>query len=124
MNHLNPLEIPGGIGRSISYRVSALSEMQEKIARLEESDKLLRSALIEAVPSSLRAYVDNSVIIDHLFKYGKSNDKICFRENGFKDFEDVRAKLKLLARAWKGTVKIDIHEPEPHRVELWYIAVL
>ena len=124
MNPLNPLEIPGGIGRSISCRVGALAEMQVKIARQEEYDELLREALIAAVPASLKAYADDTLIIDHLFKYGKSNDKIRFNENGFGNVDDVGAKLKLLAKAWKGTVKIAISTDGNYRVEVWYIAVL
>lgn len=120
---MNLLETPGGIGRSITYRVGALAEMQARLARQEELDKLLREALIAAVPASLRDVVSDR-IIDLLFKYGRADDKIYFGKNSVKDFAGVRAKLELLAKAWEGTVRIDISEPETHRVEVWFIAVL
>lgn len=118
------LEIPGGIGRSISMRTAALAELTRKFADQAAQDELLKKHLVTIAPASWKRYLDETLTIEHLFTYGKSNDKLSFGDYHCPATGDttMKAQVQALNKAWAGTVIVTADLSG--RIELWFKAVL
>ena len=114
------------IGVSIRTRLTAVAEMQTKLAEQNLSDQRLRIDMLAcAKESGVDLFVENEYIIEDVLVYGKASRKIVFGGvSGFADYYEVRRKMDELSSAWRDVVTVDVRKPESHRVEVFFTAVL
>ncbi|MCB9818966.1 hypothetical protein H6788_02180 [Candidatus Nomurabacteria bacterium] len=115
-----------GIGYSISNRASLVSELSKKLAEQDEQDLRLKELMLKKAPEELREWLNEDGIMRALFIWGRCDTKISYDdEYGFSNLDDVKAKLGVLRKAWRDIVYIKLDKsPEPHRVKVWFSAVL
>lgn len=107
---LSHIAYRGSLFYAISHRAALATEMAQKVRLAQESENRLMEELLKLTPSDLKSFVDNSGILSTLFRYGHVYEKIVFNGDqgfGFGNSADVKSKLKKLAKAWGGVVKID-----------------
>ena len=124
----NRVFYPGALGQSVAFRASLVIELQAKLDQQKIFDEALRKQLLAIVPRGLKRYVEDAVIT-RLFQYGKCDDKVYFSNGdnsdyGFRGIEDVKKKIASLKKAWNKIVRIEMREPEEHRVHIIYSAVI
>jgi len=113
------------IGNSVSYRSQLLTELGLKLAEQEKLDHALRKRLLEKAPKELRLWLAEDCILSDLFKFGRCSRKIRFGEYNFRDVADTRTKISLLRKVWNDVVSIELDKnPEPHRIEVSFSALL
>lgn len=114
------------IGDSISTRAALLSDIAHKLAEQETRDAKLYTLLLEKAPKELRKWIDEEMVLTILFKHGKYDTNIRFRDQyGFKGEDDARQKMKALGRTWKDVVLIKLdRQAEPGRIGVRFAAVM
>lgn len=118
------IAIPGAIGRSISRRAHLVSELHQKLNEQEERDHVLKKELLQAAPESLRELLNEEMIMNCLFEYGRWSGKVDFRQYGFNESVDVFKKIRTLEKAWEGAVKIERSPVGELRFELNFTAII
>ncbi len=111
------------IGSSVSRRASLLARLTHELATLDARDVETRTKLEELVPEDLREWVDNEDLLYVLFEHGRCDFKIHFGEGQFfSSYEDVKATMRRLGKAWKNVVTIKLMEQESGRVRAYFTA--
>lgn len=115
----------GCLGNLVRQKGAAASEFARKIAELDQQFDHMMGELLGKLPRELRLWLRDDGILSSLKTYGISDTKLYFGgEYGFKNMTDIRRKMKIIEKEWKGIVTIEIYTPEPHRVEVKFLLVM
>ncbi len=117
--------LKGALGDIIGRRSSALKELEKEITAIAESEKDLTAGLLKNAPAEIKEWLEEDCIIDNLFKFGISSNKIRFHEDGFGDLISVKELIMRLSVGWDGVVSITLsNEPEAHRIGIRFAATM
>lgn len=115
----------GCLGGLVQQKGAEATEFARKIAELDRQFDQMMGELLGKLPTELRLWLRDDGILSSLKTYGISDTKLYLGgEYGFTSMADVRRKIKIIEKTWKGIVTIEIYTPEPHhRVEVKFRLV-